>query len=250
MLQRFTRWLALAVLVAVASTVATPATADIISADARSALTAILPPGYRTAAVIPSALGEHDKGHLVAVLVDTETDRPERVVRLLHLAWNGRWSVLDNVAIAGRDATLLPQYLSGVSVVKVGAQNLLYVYTTWSGGGSGGMHYFQFFKAVGTRLQLVRGFEHVRMEHGFFTLHNDRIYDADIVCTRGEKKGRGYVYACHLDAKEYSFDGEHLVETRRERMEERTGNRFLSETYRNLSLHAEIMRGGHFPNSN
>ena len=226
------------------------AIADIISAKARTALTAILPAGYQTAAVIPSALGEHDKDRFIAVLVDTQTDRPERVVRLLYLGWNHKqWTVLDNVAIAGRDATLLPQYQRGVSVVKVGGENLLYVYTTWSEGGSGGLHYFQFFKAVGTRLQMVRGFEHVRMEHGFFTLHNERIYNAEVACTRGRKKGDSYVYTCNLDAREFTFDGERIVQTRREHLEQRTGNRFLSETYRNLSLHAAILRGSHFPHS-
>lgn len=223
------------------------AAAEAISPAARAALAGVVPPGYQTAAVIPCAIGGHGSSRFVAALVDTEANAPQKSVRLLYLAWNGRWTVLDSVDIAGRDATFAPQYLSGISVVTVGVADLLYVNTTWSGGGSGSLHYFQFLQAVGGHLKLVRGFEHDRMSRGLLSLHNDRIYDAAVACTRGEKKGKAYVYACHLDTKEYTYDGEHIVVARSERLEERTGNRFLDETYWNLSLRSLLQRGGHFP---
>ncbi len=228
----------------------------IISAQARAALLPLVPQGYTTGAVIACDLGKHHSGRYVAALVDTNSgtpeglaDMPERVVRLLYLAWDGaRWTVLDDIAVAGQRADLAPQYLSGMSVVTVGQHPLLYVYTTWFGGGSGSEQYFQLFQAKGRHLQLVHGFEHSRMERGFFTLHNARVYDADVACSRGPKRGQSYVYSCYLDAKEYDFDGNTLVQTRREKVEPRTGNRFLFESYRNESLHTVILRDGYFSN--
>lgn len=223
------------------------ATAQAVSREAGAALAKILPEGYRTAAVIPYALGSGHTDRFVAALVDTDDDLPERVARLLYLSWNGRrWTVLDSIEIAGRDPELNPQYLSGISVVKVGSADLLYVYTTWSRGGSGSLHYFQFFKVVAGHLKLVRAFEHDRMERGFLCLRNNRIYDAAVACSRGEKRGRAYVYSCYLDTKEFTYDGRSVTTTRTERLEERTGNRFLDETYHNLSLRSILQRGGHF----
>ncbi len=222
---------------------------DIISTQARAALLPLIPEGYTTGAVIACELGAHDKGRYVAALVDSKADDPERVVRLLYLAWDGaHWTVLDNFAIAGLDGSYPPQYLSGLSVVPVGQQSLLYVFTTSFGGGSGSDQYFQLYRASGQHLQLVRSFEHGRMESGFFTLRNARVYDADVACSRGPKKGQAYIYSCYLDAKEFTYDGNQLVQTRREKVEPRTGNRFLFESYRNESLYAVIQRDGYFAN--
>lgn len=221
--------------------------AGVVSRDAREALAKVLPEGYRTAAVVPWPLEAGDKRHFVAALVDTKPDEPTKTVRLLHLAWTGRWTILDAVEIAAADPRFGPQYLNGISVVKIGRADLLYVYTNWYGGGSGSLHYFQFFKAVAGHLRLVRSFEHDRMERGLLCLRNNRIYDASIVCTRGEKAGAAYVYTCCLDATEFTYDGEVIVAARRARLEERTGNRYLGETYWNLSLRSVLQRGSHFP---
>lgn len=232
-----------AVLLAVA---AAPASAGAVSPQAAAALAKLLPTGYRTAAVLPCVLDGTGSRRFVAALVDTESDEPEKVVRLLYLDWKEGWTVLDSIEIAGRDATVAPQFLSGIAVVTVGSAKLLYVYTTWSRGGSGSVNYHQFFDVIGDRLKRVKAFEHERMERGLLCLQNQRIYDASVVCSRGEKRGNAYVYSCYLDAREFTFDGDAVLETRGERLEERTGNRFLGESYRNMSLRSVLERGGHF----
>lgn len=237
----------LAVIAAVLALASSTASAGAVSREAGSALAKLLPEGYRTAAVIPCALEGTDTDRFVAALVDVADDRPERVARLLYLAWDGRWTVLDSIAISGSESRFDPQYLSGISVVKVGNANVLFVYTTWFGGGSGSLHSFQFFTVVAGRLKLMRAFEHDRMERGLLCLRNDRIYNAEVACSRGERKGNAYVYSCHLDTREYTSDGESIFEARRESLEVRTGNRYLGETYRNMSLRSLLRRGGHFP---
>jgi hypothetical protein len=233
-------------IVAALAVLPSAATAQAISQEAGAALSQILPEGYRRAAVLPCELDSEQPGRFVAALVDTANDDPQRVVRLLYLSWNGRWTVVESIAIRGGDPELDPQYLSGISVVRVGSANLLYVYTTWFGGGSGSLHYFQFFDVVAGHLKLVRGFAHHRMERGLLSLRNDRIYDAEVACSRGQKVGRSYVYSCHLETTEFTYDGQSITAVRTERLEERTGNRFLADTYRNLSLRSILKRGGHF----
>lgn len=225
---------------------ASVASAAAISREARAALVQVLPEGYRTVAIVPCLLEGSARPRFVAALVDTDEAEPEKVVRLLYLAWADHWSVLDSVELAGSDARFAPQYLNGISVVRVGPADLLYVNSNWSRGGSGSPHYFQFFRASADRLELVRAFEHERMERGLLCLRNDRIYDAVVACRCGEKKGAAYVYSCHLDATEYTFAGGKIVPVRKERLEERTGNRFLEETYRNLSLRSLLRQGNWF----
>ncbi|HXA19753.1 MAG TPA: hypothetical protein VN380_22410 [Thermoanaerobaculia bacterium] len=151
----------------------------------------------------------------------------------------------DGVEIAGTDS-LIPQYLNGISVVPVGRGSLLYVYTNWSRGGSGSRHYYQFFTAVSGRLMLLKTFEHERMERGYLCLTGHRIYDATLVKRRGAKNGNAYLYACFLDVTELTYDGQRILAVRSERVEERIGNRFLEESYRNMSLRSILRRGGHF----
>jgi hypothetical protein len=216
-----------------------------LSPDARLALSKLLPPGYRTAAVLPCSLEADRKGRFVAALTDDDPDQPEKPVRLLYLAWNRGWTVLDSVEIAGTES-LTPQYLNGISVVPVGQGSLLYVYTNWSAGGSGSRHYNQFFTAVSGRLVLLKTFEHERMQRGYLCLSGHRIYDAKLVKRRGQKKGNAYIYACFLDVTEFTYDGQRILAVRSERVEERTGNRFLDESYWNISLRSILRRGGHF----
>lgn len=223
------------------------ASAAAISREARAALVQVLPEGYRTVAIVPCLLEGSVRPRFVAALVDTDEAEPEKVVRLLYLAWTDRWSVLDSVELAGSDPRFAPQYLNGISVVRVGPADLLYVNSNWSRGGSGSPHYFQFFRATAERLELVRAFEHERMERGLLCLRNDRIYDAVVACRRGEKKGGAYLYFCHLDTTEYTFVNGEILAARHAKLEERTGNRFLDETYRNLSLRSLLRRGSFFP---
>lgn len=224
-----------------------PASADVVSRAAREALAKVLPDGYRTAAVVPCPLDGHERNRFVAVLVDAGIEAPERTVRLLYLAWSGTWQVLDALEIAGRDADSAPQYLDGADVVRVGEGRLLFVHTNWSRGGSGSPNYFQFYAVRDGRLRLLRTFEHERMERGLHCLRNERIYDATIACARGARVGRSYVHACALETTEFTFDGRDVRPVRTERLEERTGNRFLDESYWNMSLAAVLGRGGSFP---
>jgi hypothetical protein len=217
-----------------------------VSSGARAALSKILPPGYRTAAVLPCPIEGAGKDHFVAALVDRDADHPVRAVRLLYLAWQAGWTLLDTVEMSGDDAALTPQYLHGIDVVLVGAARLLYVYTGWFGGGSGSEHYFHFFAAGANQLLLVGRFQHPRMERGLLCLRNERIYDATIVCERGEKRARSHVYRCCLDATEFTYSGTRVVPSRTERLEERTGDRYLSDAYRNICLRCLLKRGGHF----
>jgi len=228
---------------------------DAISPAARAALATVIPQGYQAAAVVPCELEAGGKGRFVAALVDEAAQAdtngsapwPERNVRLLYLVWaKGRWTVLDSMDVSAKDPTLAPQFADAVSVVTVGTANLLFVRTAWSAGGSGSWHYFLFITAVDGHLRLVRRFEHERMQRGLLTLRDERLYDANVACSRGEKKGKAYVYSCYLDTREFTYDGEHLTEVRRERLEERSGNRFLDETYWNISLRSVLQKGGHF----
>ena len=234
------------VIVLVLAVSSSAASAGAVSQEAAVALAKVVPEGYRSAAVIPCRIDGAGKNRFVAALVDTDGSDPSKVVRLLFLAWNGRWAVLDSIDIAANEASAGPQYLNGIAVVKVGTANLLYVYTNWFGGGSGSIHYFQFFRIAADHLQLVRGFKHDRMERGLLCLRNDRIYDAAIACSRGDKKGGSYQYSCYLDTSELSYDGQSIIAVRNERLEERTGNRYLGETYWNTSLRSVLQRGGHF----
>lgn len=218
-----------------------------LSPEARLALSKLLPTGYRTAAVLPCSLEADRKGRFVAALTDTDPDQSEKPVRLLYLAWNRGWTILDSVEIARTEPDLPPQYLNGIAVVPVGQGSLLYVYTNWSRGGSGSRHYYQFFTAVAGRLVLLKAFEHERMERSYLCLTRHRIYDALLVKRRGEKKGNAYIYTCFLDVTEFTFDGQRILAVRSERVEERTGDRSLDESYRNMSLRSILRHGGHFP---
>jgi hypothetical protein len=219
------------------------ASAQALSPSAIAALAKLLPPGYRTDAVFKSRLEGGDNGHFIAALVDTDSEQPRKSVRLLHLSWNGRWTILDSIELSGTASEPAPQYLNGISMVKVGQGNLLYVYSNWSGGGSGSVHYYQFFTAHSGHLKLVRTFEHERMERGYLCLRNERIHDARAICDRGEKKAEAYAYACHLETTEFTYDKGRIVAIGGKRLAERKGNRFLGETYWNMSLCSVLGHG-------
>jgi hypothetical protein len=68
--------------------------AAVLSPDARLALSKLLPPGYRTAAVLPCSLEAGRKDRFIAALTDSDPDQHEKPVRLLYLAWNGGWTIL------------------------------------------------------------------------------------------------------------------------------------------------------------
>jgi hypothetical protein len=223
-----------------------PAFGGAVSQEASVALATLLPDGYRTAAIVPLEVSQGGHGTFAAALVDRDGETPERSVRLLSLRWTGRWTVLDTIELTADDVQLAPQYVGGISVVRVGGASLLYVHAFWFGGGSGSEHFYRFYTIASGRLRLSRAFEHGRMERGYLCLRNDRIYDATLVCSRGEKIGPSFVHSCYLDTTEFTFDGESVNAVRRERLEERAGNRFLSDSYRNLSLRSILMRGGHF----
>jgi hypothetical protein len=223
------------------------ASAGVVSRAASDGLAALLPVGYRAAAVVPCAIEPQERDTFVVAAVDVEEWEPQRTVRLLYLRWSDRWTVLDAVETGGEDDSLAPQFLDGIAVVRIGHADLLFVHTNWSTGGSGSANYFELYTATAGKLRRVKAFEHERMERGFFTLRNDRAYDANVVCSRGEKRGRSYVYTCALATTEYTFDGKDLVATRSARVEERTGGRYLDESYKNESLRSILRRGQWFP---
>lgn len=246
MVHRITR-LAAGIILSIMTACPTAAHGRVISREAEEALAAILPAGYRAAAVVPYPLEKKDKSRFVVPLVDVNDDVREKGVRLLYLAWNRTWSIVDAIEITSADGKTTPQYVNGIAIVKIGTTDMLYVYTNYFGGGSGSSHYFDFYRVEGGRLKRIRSFEHDRMERGLLCLRNNRIYDAIIACDRIEKKGRAYIYGCFLDTTEYTFDRQQIVPLRKERVEKRRGNRYLCETYWNMSLRSFLRSGSYFP---
>jgi hypothetical protein len=74
------------------------------------------------------------------------------------------------------------------------------------------------------------------MERYYFALYKDTIFDADLVCRRGERHGRSFVYTCYLEVKKYAFDGGSITAIGSERFHERQGPWFLSDSYRFMNV--------------
>jgi hypothetical protein len=118
----------------------------------------------------------------------------------------------------------------------LGVGNLILLRTVLSGGGSGSLNFFDFYRVERNKLVLVRGFSHERMEQTYFAVYQHAIYDAEKVCTRGEKHGNAYVYTCYLQVTKYAFDGRKIRPVGSERIREQRGNRFLTDKYWFISV--------------
>ena len=80
------------------------------------------------------------------------------------------------------------------------------------------------------------------MTRPYFALYENAAYDADLHCSRGEKRGKAYVYTCYLEVTKYVFDGEAIRAVGSERMRQRQGNRFLDEKYWFISVLKALQR--------
>ena len=85
------------------------------------------------------------------------------------------------------------------------------------------------------------------MEQTYFAVYKNAIYDAQCVCTRGEKHGNAYVYTCYLQVTKYAFDGQTIQPVGSERMREMRGNRFLQDKYWFISVLKALQKNEIFP---
>jgi hypothetical protein len=125
----------------------------------------------------------------------------------------------------------------------VGTRKLILLRTTVFGGGSGSLQYFDFYDIQAGKLSLIKSFAHGRFESYYFALYQNNVYDAELVCQRGERQGKSFVYTCYLQVARYDLDGRTFVQTGTERMAERRGNRFLEDSYRFLSVEKALRNG-------
>ena len=129
-----------------------------------------------------------------------------------------------------------PNYLGSIEAEDVGDGKLFLVHSTYSGGGSGGFHYFDLYRVEHNKLKQLATYSHDRLVRSYFTIFNHAIYDGQLSCARGEKHGAAYVYTCGIDVTKYIYDGNSIQPAGTERMHERKGNRFLNEKYWMMSV--------------
>lgn len=205
-------------------------------------LKGLTPEGYKVEKAINCTLNKGTQHEYLIALSDVDSDAiPARPVMILLVAVGKKIAVEDRV-ILHNDASTgnfwdgPPNYSSGISREKVGRGDLFLVRSVLSGGGSGSLHYFDFYRPEGKKLRLVKSFSHGRMERTYFAVYRNAVYDAERVCTRGERRGRAYVYTCYLQVTKYTFDGQAIRPVGSERMREQHGNRFLEEKYWFMSV--------------
>jgi len=155
---------------------------------------------------------------------------------LLLVATGGKIVVEDRVILhndtnTGKFWDGPPNYFSGLTREMVGGSDLFLIRSVLSGGGSGSLHYFDFYRPEKKKLLLVKSFSHQRMEQTYFAVYRNAVYDAECICTRGQKHGNAYVYTCYLQVTKYAFDGQTIRPVGSERMREQRGNRYLQDKY-------------------
>jgi len=207
-----------------------------------AALKELTSEGYRiekTIACTPGQGAQHE--HLVA-LADADDHQIAKKPVVLLLVAAGKKIVVEDSVILHNDANTgrfwngPPNYFSGLTRENVGGSDLFLVRSAFSAGGSGSLHYFDFYKPEKKKLRLVKSFSHGRMDETYFAVYKNAIYDAESVCTRGEKRGKAYVYTCYLQVTKYAFDGQAIRPVDSERMREQRGNRYLQDKYRFISV--------------
>jgi hypothetical protein len=207
-----------------------------------AALKELTPEGYKiekTIACEPDQGAQHE--HLV-VLADADDHRIAAKPVMLLLVAAGKKIVVEDSVTLHNDANTgkfwdgPPNYFSGLTRENVGGGDLFLVRSVLSGGGSGSLHYFDFYRLEKKKLRLVKSFSHQRMEQTYLAVYKNAIYDAECVCTRGEKHGKAYVYTCYLQVTKYAFDGQAIRPVGSERMREQRGNRYLQDKYWFISV--------------
>ena len=232
-------WVGHALLIAATCIQILPASAADLSPTVLKELT---PKGYKiekTIACEPNEGAQHE--HLVALADAGDHQFAVKPVMLLLVAAGKKVVVEDRVTLhndanTGKFWDGPPNYFNGLTRESVGGSDLFLVKSVLSGGGSGSLHYFDFYRLDKKKLRLVKSFSHQRMEQTYFAVHKNAIYDAERVCTRGEKHGNAYVYTCYLQVTKYVFDGQAIRPVGSERMREQRGNRYLQEKYWFISV--------------
>ena len=239
-------WVRSALLIAAICILTLPANAAAASTQradlSEAALKQLTPEGYKiekTIACEPDQGAQHE--HLVALADADDHQIPAKPVMLFLVAAGKRIVVEDSVTLHN-DATMgkfrnrSPNYFSGLARENVGGGDLFLVGSVFTAGGSGSLHYFDFYGIENKKLRLVKSFSHERMERTYFAVYKNAIYDAEKFCTRGEKHGKAYVYTCYLEVTKYAFDGRAIRPVGSERMREQRGNRYLQDKYRFISV--------------
>jgi hypothetical protein len=207
--------------------------------DDRQQLT---PEGYKVEKAINCTLGQATEHEYLIALSDVVSDAiPGRPVMILLVAVGKKIAIEDRVilhndASTGKFWDGPPNFFNGMTREKVGDGDLFLVKSVLSGGGSGSLHYFDFYRPEKKKLRLVKSFSHERMERTYFAVYRNAVYDAEPICTRGERHGNAYVYTCYLQVTKYTFDGQAILPMGSERMREQHGNRFLGEKYWFMSV--------------
>lgn len=214
-------WLSQALLVAAVSTLVAGGSATTLRAEqgglSPAALKRLTPEGYRVEKTIvygANKAGEHDV--VVALSGANDTQIEDLPVMLLLVAVGKKIVVKDRMIPHQTHSDKFwdgpPNYFDGMTKENVGGHDLILVSSTLSGLGSGSLHY------------------------------KNSIYDAEKVCTRGEKHGKAFVYTCYLQVTKYAFDGETIQPVATERMREQHGNRFLGDKYWFISVRKALQK--------
>ncbi len=155
--------------------------------------------------------------------------------------------VVDHVRLHRADtrasSDLEPNIFDGLSKVEIDGHRVILVTSTSWGGGSGSYHYYDFYRPEGSKLQLIKSFGHERLEGTYFTIYKHAAYDASLICSRGEKHGKAYIYTCYLNVTKYAYDGASMLPVASAKLHERRGNRFLNEKYWFMSVQKALRNG-------
>lgn len=206
----------------------------------------ISPAGYKLSKHIPWHTGD-GRPLRIAVFEDSNEVEQEKPVITLLLGWDGKWVVYDKVfphmGPTEENEYGTPNYFTDIDRVQVDSCTLVLLRTMVFGGGSGYLQYFDFYNVVDNRLVLLSGFAHGKFERYYFALYNGAIYDAELVCTKGPRRHKSYVYTCYLEVKQYHFDGARICAAAAERYCERQGPWFLCDSYRFLNIEDALKKG-------
>jgi hypothetical protein len=206
----------------------------------------VTPEGYRIAQVVPCPEEPGRPPESLVGLADENEADPSRPITLLLVATGPGTLVEDRVVLAGDGSSagdLAPNYVQRIVVEELEGGRVFLVWTAWSGGGSGAVHYFDLYRSTGGTLQRVERFTHDRPERGYFTVYRGSVYDASVQCERGPKQGNAYRYSCQMKVTKFQLVGTELQPVASESCRQRQGNRFLNEKYWGASVREALQRG-------
>jgi len=217
---------------------------------AYTTISALAPEGYKPEKHIPWKAKSADIRIVAfsdAAVPDNDDETlPTKPVVLGLLVWKGKWTLQDKVLPHYNTGTVdeeWPNYFNDLDQVEVGGHKLILLRTTVLGGGSGSGQYFDFYEIKGDKLSLIKSVAHGCFESYYFALHGKNVYDADLVCQRGKKHGKSFIYTCYLQVTRYGFNGRAFVKTGSERLQEKKGNWFLCDSYRFMSVKRALEKG-------